>query len=88
MVDYNLKFFVILLVFEKQFYSIKVDTNLLFFFICLFATAITWRWPKFERKYLHTNRLFSFCSDFRYESNGMFVLGVGFFSSDIFRLFN
>ena len=22
---------------------------------------------------------FSFCSDFRYESNGIFVLGVGFF---------
>ena len=29
-----------------------------------------------------------FCSDFRYESNGKFVLGVGFFSSDKFRLFN
>ena len=29
-----------------------------------------------------------FCSDFRYESNGMFVLGVGFFSSDKFRLSN
>ena len=28
------------------------------------------------------------CSDFRYESNGIFVLGVGFFSSDKFRLFN
>ena len=28
------------------------------------------------------------CSDFRYESNGIFVLGVGFFSSDNFRLFN
>ena len=26
-------------------------------------------------------------SDFRYESNGIFVLGVGFFS-DKFRLFN
>ena len=24
-----------------------------------------------------------YCSDFRYESNGIFVLGVGFFSSDI-----
>ena len=23
---------------------------------------------------------FHFCSDFRYESNGIFVLGVGFFS--------
>ena len=31
---------------------------------------------------------YSFCSDFRYESNGIFVLGVGFFSSDKFRLFN
>ena len=30
----------------------------------------------------------SFCSDFRYKSNGIFVLGVGFFSSDKFRLFN
>ena len=31
----------------------------------------------------------SFCSDFRYESNEIFVLGVGFFfSSDKFRLFN
>ena len=30
----------------------------------------------------------SSCSDFRYESNGIFVLGVGFFSSDKFRLFN
>ena len=30
----------------------------------------------------------SYCSDFRYESNGIFVLGVGFFSSDKFRLFN
>ena len=29
----------------------------------------------------------NFCSDFRYESNGIFVLGVGFFSSDKFRLF-
>ena len=29
-----------------------------------------------------------YCSDFRYESNGIFVLGVGFFSSDKFRLFN
>ena len=29
-----------------------------------------------------------FCSDFRYESNGIFVIGVGFFSSDKFRLFN
>ena len=28
------------------------------------------------------------CSDFRYESNGIFVLGVGFFSSDKLRLFN
>ena len=28
------------------------------------------------------------CSDFRYESNGIFVLGVDFFSSDKFRLFN
>ena len=28
-----------------------------------------------------------FCSDFRYESNGIFVLRVGFFS-DKFRLFN
>ena len=28
------------------------------------------------------------CSDFRNESNGIFVLGVGFFSSDKFRLFN
>ena len=28
------------------------------------------------------------CSDFRYESNGIFVLGVSFFSSDKFRLFN
>ena len=31
----------------------------------------------------------SFCSGFRYESNGIFELGVGFiFSSDKFRLFN
>ena len=29
-----------------------------------------------------------YCSDFRYESNGIFVLGVGFFSSDKFRLFH
>ena len=29
-----------------------------------------------------------FCSDFRNESNGIFVLGVGFFSSDKFRLFD
>ena len=37
----------------------------------------------------HINRLaagMSFYSDFRYESNGIFVLGVGFFSSDKFRL--
>ena len=33
-------------------------------------------------------RQFSYCSDFRYESNGIFVLGMGFFSSDKFRLFN
>ena len=31
---------------------------------------------------------YPFCSDFRYESNGIFVLGVVFFSSDKFRLFN
>ena len=31
---------------------------------------------------------FCFCYDFRYESNGIFVLGVGFFSSDKFRFFN
>ena len=31
---------------------------------------------------------FCFCSDFRYESNGIFVLGVGLFSSEKFRLFN
>ena len=30
----------------------------------------------------------NYCSDFRYESNGIFVLGVGFFSADKFRLFN
>ena len=30
----------------------------------------------------------NFCSDFRSESNGICVLGVGFFSSDKFRLFN
>ena len=39
----------------------------------------------------HTKLLITFlpcCSDFRYESNGIFVLGVGFFSSDKFRLFN
>ena len=29
----------------------------------------------------------NFCSDFQYESNGIFVLRVGFFSSDKFRLF-
>ena len=34
-------------------------------------------------KFKHYN-----CSEFRYESNGIFVLGVGFFSSDKFRLFN
>ena len=28
------------------------------------------------------------CSDFRYESDGIFLLGVGFFSSDKSRLFN
>ena len=30
----------------------------------------------------------NYCSDFRYESNGIFVLGWVFFSSDKFRLFN
>ena len=30
----------------------------------------------------------AYVSDFRYESDGIFVLGVGFFSSDKFRLFN
>ena len=35
-----------------------------------------------------TERIYCYCSDFRYESNGIFVLGVGFFSSDKFRLFN
>ena len=30
----------------------------------------------------------NFCSDFRYESDGIFVLGWVFFSSDKFRLFN
>ena len=29
-----------------------------------------------------------FCSDFRYESNRIFVLGLIFFSSDKFRIFN
>ena len=28
------------------------------------------------------------CSKFRYDSNGIFVLGVGFFSTDKLRLFN
>ena len=28
---------------------------------------------------LHKKRLFCYCSGFRYESNGIFVLGVGFF---------
>ena len=32
--------------------------------------------------------LYDFCSDFRYESYGIFVLGVDFLSSDKFRLFN
>ena len=35
-----------------------------------------------------SNKSRIYCSDFRYESNGIFVLGVGFFSSDKFRLFN
>ena len=35
----------------------------------------------------HENTI-NFCSDCRYESNGIFVLGVGFFSSDKVRLFN
>ena len=30
----------------------------------------------------------SYCSDFRYESNGIFVLGWVFFASDKFRLLN
>ena len=29
-----------------------------------------------------------FCADFRNENNGIIVLGVGFFSSDKFLLFN
>ena len=33
-------------------------------------------------------RLLAFRSGFRDESNGIFVLGVGFFSSDEFPLFN
>ena len=32
--------------------------------------------------------MFVNCSDFRNESNGIFVPGVVFFSSDKFRLFN
>ena len=36
----------------------------------------------------HTSMTSNYCSDFRYESNGIFVLGVGFFPSDKFRLFN
>ena len=35
-----------------------------------------------------SDKKMDYCSDFRYESNGIFVLGVGFFSSDKFRLFN
>ena len=34
------------------------------------------------------NKARNYCSDFRYESNRIFVLGVVFFSSDKFRLFN
>ena len=35
----------------------------------------------------HMVKFPSCCSDFRYESNGIFVLGVCFFSSDKFRRF-
>ena len=49
-------------------------------FVC-FGSQSHFSWPVVLLK-------FNCCSDFRYESNGIFVLGVGFFSSDKFRLFN
>ena len=41
---------------------------------------------KFTRDWNYTNASSTYFSDFRYESNRMFVLGVGFFSSDKFRI--
>ena len=34
------------------------------------------------------NQNFFHCTKFRYKNNGIFVLGVVFFASDKFRLFN
>ena len=43
---------------------------------------------KILRDWNYCNASSTYCSDFRYESNGIFVLGAGFFSSDKFRIFN
>ena len=34
---------------------------------------------QFSLGYKHDSYNLDFCSDFRYENNGIFVLGVGFF---------
>ena len=58
--------------------------------ISLFELYMAWG-DNFHKKFQILEKKFFilfYCSDFRYESNGIFVLGVGFFSSDKFRLFN
>ena len=52
-----------------------------------FVLTIPYKSLATRSKFYMNNLNSSFCSDFRDESNGIFVLGVGF-SSDKFRLFN
>ena len=51
----------------------------------LLRQSLIFKQKSFQRQFIHggKNQLFAekppCCSDFRYESNGIFVLGVGFF---------
>ena len=55
----------------------------MFMWVGEWGRNIDWDKVTGQRSYKY---LKNFCSDFRYESNGIFVLGVGFFSSDKFFL--
>ena len=51
---------------------INIIAIILLIFVCVCIGS-------FEENYLKRFKNVFYCSDFRYESNGIFVLGVGFF---------
>ena len=52
------------------------------------ADLLSFEFDVSSKQYNFHFNMYAYCSNFRNESNGIFVLWVGFFSSDKFRFFN